>query len=244
MNAAYPASTDFTGRPMSVLIVADNALSAEAIRREMRHTVACRIAGFVSTRREYTTAITQEDPDAIVVDESPDAETTLQILAAVRSAAPRAKIVLLTLESRPEILSAAATAGADAAIAKTVSPGSLGTLVREVVRGNVFHSFAPAAPELSLAERHPTLTRRELEILRLVAAGLSNGGVAARLCVTEQTVKFHLSNVYRKLGVANRTQASHLAHRDGLLDPPVRLSREIGAAIPLPQRPDPVRTAA
>ena len=62
--------------------------------------------------------------------------------------------------------------------------------------------------------------------------------------MTEQTVKFHLSNVYRKLGVANRTQASHLAHRDGLLDPPVRLSREIGAAIPLPQRPDPVRTAA
>ena len=159
MNAAYPASTDFTGRPMSVLIVADNALSAEAIRREMRHTVACRIAGFVSTRREYATAITQEDPDAIVVDESPDAETTLQILAAVRSAAPRAKIVLLTLESRPEILSAAATAGADAAIAKTVSPGSLGTLVREVVRGNVFHSFAPAARRArALAERHPTLT--------------------------------------------------------------------------------------
>jgi DNA-binding NarL/FixJ family response regulator len=62
------------------------------------------------------------------------------------------------------------------------------------------------------------LTPRELEILRLVANGASNGRVAAELWVTEQTVKFHLSNVYQKLGVANRTEASRFAHVNGLLD--------------------------
>ena len=94
-------------------------------------------------------------------------------------------------------------------------PGGLGVLVREVSRGNVFHTFAPVAVERSCEEFG--LTARELEILRLVAGGLSNARIAAKLWVTEQTVKFHLSNVYRKLGVGNRTEASHHAHMHGLL---------------------------
>jgi DNA-binding CsgD family transcriptional regulator len=61
------------------------------------------------------------------------------------------------------------------------------------------------------------LTGRELEILQLVASGSTNGDVARRLWVTEQTVKFHLRNIYRKLDVANRTQASHFAHVNGLV---------------------------
>jgi DNA-binding NarL/FixJ family response regulator len=92
-------------------------------------------------------------------------------------------------------------------------------LVREIAAGNVFHSFQPtpsAAPVVPLAARN--LTTRELEILRLMAAGNPNGRIAAQLWVTEQTVKFHLSNIYRKLGVANRTEASHFAHMHRLLD--------------------------
>ena len=63
------------------------------------------------------------------------------------------------------------------------------------------------------------LTKRELEILLLVADGSSNGQLAKKLWVTEQTVKFHLSNIYRKLEVANRTEASRWAHLNGLLAP-------------------------
>jgi DNA-binding NarL/FixJ family response regulator len=61
------------------------------------------------------------------------------------------------------------------------------------------------------------LTSRQLEILRLVAAGSTNSDIAQRLWVTEQTVKFHLRNIFRKLGVANRTEASHVAHVNGLV---------------------------
>jgi DNA-binding CsgD family transcriptional regulator len=70
------------------------------------------------------------------------------------------------------------------------------------------------------------LTRRELEILKLVAEGDSNAQLAKMLWVTEQTVKFHLSNIYRKLGVSNRTEASRWAQLHGLLDQQPALTGE------------------
>ena len=79
--------------------------------------------------------------------------------------------------------------------------------MREIWAGSIHHAFARGA--VGRDADHQQLTPRELEILRLVAAGASNGHIARQLWVTEQTVKFHLSNVYRKLGVANRTEASH-----------------------------------
>ena len=72
-----------------------------------------------------------------------------------------------------------------------------------------------------MLDNTPGLTRREIEILQLVAEGHSNAGVAKLLWVTEQTVKFHLSNIYRKLGVANRTEASRWAQLQGLLNQPL-----------------------
>ena len=78
---------------------------------------------------------------------------------------------------------------------------------------------APAEPaERALPPDAPRLTRRELEILRLAADGHSNAQLARMLWVTEQTVKFHLSNIYRKLDVSNRTEASRWAQRHGLLE--------------------------
>jgi DNA-binding NarL/FixJ family response regulator len=94
---------------------------------------------------------------------------------------------------------------------------SLGSLVREISQGNVYHRFPRAATVAQLPAKTP-LTSRELEILRLVASGAKNGQIARQLWVTEQTVKFHLSNVFRKLDVSNRTEASHYAHVNGLLD--------------------------
>jgi len=202
---------------MRVLIVADNTLAAEGIRREMRHASGCQISGFVNGRRPCGLTIAQQAPEVILLDDMRSPELTLERIAELRAAAPEAKILLITLRMDAAWLAAAASAGIDAALAKGAQAGSLGTLVREVVRGNVFHSFAPgAAPKEP--SRH-ALTARELEILRFAAAGQSNSGIAERLWVTEQTVKFHLSNVYRKLGVANRTQASHYAHQYGLLEP-------------------------
>jgi DNA-binding CsgD family transcriptional regulator len=101
---------------------------------------------------------------------------------------------------------------------------SAGTLLREIVRGTVFHCLSDPSIRAGQVARdaepgHESLglTQRELELLCLVASGATNSLLARQLFVTEQTVKFHLSNIYRKLGVANRTQASRFAYAHGLV---------------------------
>jgi DNA-binding NarL/FixJ family response regulator len=210
---------------MRVLIVADNALVAEGIRREMRHASGCHVAGYVNGRRPCRDAAVDGAPDVVLVDDMRDRELTLERIAELRRAVPAAKLVLLTLAMDPQWLAQAWAAGVDAAVAKTAHPGSLGTLVREVVRGHVFHAFAPV--EVASTVVPLSLTTRELEILQLAAAGLSNAGIAQRLWVTEQTIKFHLSNVYRKLGVANRTEAARYAYQQGLIESPLHEEDEV-----------------
>jgi DNA-binding NarL/FixJ family response regulator len=202
---------------MRILIVADSMMAAEVIRRELRHS-SCQVIGFVGGRDICAMTVARHRPDVIVVDDG-RGDASLGHLRAVRTAAPAAKVVLLTTNMEAGWLAEASAAGADAALAKTVAHASLGLLLREVACGNVFHAFAPARSQGQHHDTVSTLTPRELEILSLVAQGASNSRIAGTLWVTEQTVKFHLSNVYRKLGVANRTQASHYAHLHGLLHP-------------------------
>ena len=100
-------------------------------------------------------------------------------------------------------------------ISKAVHPVSLATLLREISRDTVVH--LPRRSGGKPVRNDCPLTDRELEILRLVSQGYTNGRIARELWVTEQTVKFHLSNTYRKLGVANRTEASRYAHMNALV---------------------------
>jgi DNA-binding NarL/FixJ family response regulator len=204
---------------MRVLIIVDNALTAEGIRREMRHAPKCRVIGYVNGRSPCGIAIADAAPDLVLIDDMSDEQATLSRIAEVKAAVPETKIVLLTVRMESDWLAEASAAGIDAAIAKSASPATVGLLVREVASGHVFHAFTPGRPQARDTSMLPELTARELEILRWVAAGSSNAGIARELYVTEQTVKFHLSNIYRKLGVANRTEASYFAHVHGLLAP-------------------------
>ena len=203
---------------MLVVIVTDNGFAAEAIRRSFRGTSGVQVAGYVDGRRACGAAVAEAHPDVVIVDEMTWSANAVARIAEVRRAVPAAKIIVLTAEADAPWLGDAVRAGADAAIAKTVQPTTLGLLVREIWAGNIHHAFtgrrAAASPDAS----HGKLTPREFEILRLVASGASNGLIARQLWVTEQTVKFHLSNVYRKLGVANRTEASHYAHVHQLVE--------------------------
>ncbi len=214
---------------MRVLIVADGIMAAEVIRRELRHS-SCEVIGFVGGRDICSATVVRHRPDVIVVDDSRG--STLDYIRTVRTAAPAAKVVLLTTNMDPAWLSEATAAGIDAALAKTLSHASLGLLLREITSGHVFHAFAPARVRAAAPTAH-TLTPRELEILSLVAKGAANGHIARTLWVTEQTVKFHLSNIYRKLGVANRTQASHYAFLHGLIEPALTTASD-GPDTPLP----------
>ena len=109
-------------------------------------------------------------------------------------------------------------------MAKTINPLDLPSTIRQVVEGTVFTPRGRGGeggdrrPRAAPAGHPGGLTDRELSILRLVAEGLSNLDIASKLYVTEQTVKFHLSNIYRKLGVGNRTEATRYAYRNGLIE--------------------------
>jgi DNA-binding NarL/FixJ family response regulator len=212
---------------MRVVIVADHPLAAETIRRELRHAAAFPVLGYVDGRKPCTAAVTEVAPEVVVVDEMADSAATLSRIREVRSAAPAAKVVVLTVHMEPGWLAEASAAGADAAISRSLKPGALGALIREVARGNVFHAFT-GTPSARVDSEALGLTSRELETLTLLVGGASNASIAAKLWVTEQTVKFHLSNVYRKLGVSNRTEASHYAHTHGLI------AGAFGAGAPAP----------
>ena len=201
---------------MLVVIVTDNGFAAEAIRRSFRGASGVNVAGYVDGRRSCGAAVAEARPDVVVVDEMTWSANAVARIAEVRRAAPETKIVVLTAAPDAPWLADAVRAGADAAIAKTVQPTTLGLLVREIWAGTVHHAFTARRAAAGGNAGHDGLTPRELEILRLVASGASNGVIARQLWVTEQTVKFHLSNVYRKLGVANRTAASHYAHVNGI----------------------------
>jgi DNA-binding NarL/FixJ family response regulator len=208
---------------MSVLLmlVADDPLSASALRRALRATSAFEVMdGYVEGRAPCGPIMAAHRPDVVVVDHMSSREATIARIGEVRTELADAKIVLLPARMEPSWLSEAAAAGIDAAIAKTFRLEGLGALVREVAAGNVYHAFgAPHAPVRPISGAGmPSLTDRELEVLRLVAAGAPNSRIAAQLWITEQTVKFHLSKVYRKLGVSNRTEASHHAYVHGLLE--------------------------
>jgi DNA-binding NarL/FixJ family response regulator len=207
-----------------LLIIADHSFVVEAIRLALRQTAGFKVVGFVDGRRDASLAIRHAQPDVVLVDEMQQPSHALDRLRETAAEAPNAKSLLLTLQMQSSWQEEAFAAGAHAIVSKSVHPVSLGTLVREIANGNVVHSYRPPAPAAADAGECP-LTDRELEILKLVAEGLTNSRIARTLWVTEQTVKFHLSNTYRKLGVANRTEASRYAYMNDLVGrEPARLA--------------------
>ena len=197
-----------------LLIVADRSMVVHTIRLALRQTSGFEVVGFVDGRSPARDALLEHRPDVVLVDDLEDTSLALDRLREATDHVPAAQLLLLTARMEDAWLAEVFEAGADAVLSKSMHPVSLGTTLREVVRGNVVHRYE--SPPRVAAEPCP-LTRRELQILLLAAEGHTNGQIARSLWVTEQTVKFHLSNTYRKLGVANRTEASRYAHMHALV---------------------------
>jgi DNA-binding NarL/FixJ family response regulator len=206
-----------------LLIVADHSLVIHGIRLALRQTAGFQVAGFVDGRVSIAGALERVTPDMVLMDDMQEPDHALARLREVVAISPDTQTVLITLRMDDEWIQEAFEAGAHAVISKTVHPVALGTLLREISQGNVVHRYQPRAAAVQEEQECP-LTTRELEILGLVAEGQTNGHIARQLWVTEQTVKFHLSNTYRKLGVANRTEASRYAYIHDLVKPHEQLA--------------------
>jgi DNA-binding NarL/FixJ family response regulator len=197
-----------------LMIVADNSFAAQSIRLALRQTAGFQVVGFIDGSVPVDSRVAELKPDTVVVDDTQEPEQAFARLEELTTLLPGSKRVFLTIRMDAEVQALAFEAGADAIISKAVHPVSLATLLREISRDMVVQR--PRVTTKPVVNDCP-LTDRELEILRLVSQGYTNGRIARELWVTEQTVKFHLSNTYRKLGVANRTEASRYAHMHALV---------------------------
>jgi DNA-binding NarL/FixJ family response regulator len=210
--------------------VADNSLIVEAIAIGLRKSGAFKLLGHVNARTGSIQAIVEAGPDVVLVDDLDDSDESIDLVARIKAEQEWVAVIVLATTMDPDWLDAIFAAGAVGAISKATHPAALATLVRETIDGHVVHLYKSSGGvrtnrPVAVAAAQSPLTSRELEVLQLVAGGATNGEIAQKLWVTEQTVKFHLSNVYRKLEVGNRTEASHYAHVNGL----VRTAEPTGA---------------
>jgi DNA-binding NarL/FixJ family response regulator len=205
-----------------LIVVADNSLIFGAIAIGLRESGEFKLVGHVDASTASIRTILDLAPDVVLIDDMDQAEPILDLISQIEVERPRVAVIVLMMVMDGEWLETVFEAGATAAISKATHPLALATLVRETISRHVVYRYKewdrpPVRTPGGATGDRSELTTRELEVLRLVAAGSTNGEIARSLWVTEQTVKFHLSNVYRKLEVGNRTEASHYAHVNGLL---------------------------
>ena len=186
--------------------------------------VGVEVVGSATDPQEALEIVERERPDLLVAEIAASSEelSGLDLVRETQKRVESLRVLALSAAAEPAQIDAAFEGGVLAYVIKTARPEDLASAVRQSFEHSVFFagdrrggngatSAAESATETDI------LTRRELEILRLVAEGHTNAQMAQMLWVTEQTVKFHLSNIYRKLDVANRTEASRWAQRHGVL---------------------------
>jgi DNA-binding NarL/FixJ family response regulator len=178
----------------------------------------------VARANDSETAVAMVDefrPDVLVASVDLHDAGSVDCIRRARETHPDLKPVVVGESDDASVIDAAFEAGAAIYCVKTAEKDDLASAVRQAFRHSIFIANdrrAAPAPQPAPAENAAAdLTRREVEILQLVAEGHSNSQLARMLWVTEQTVKFHLSNIYRKLNVSNRTEASRWAQLHGLL---------------------------
>ena len=205
-------------RVVRVLIADDHQLTLEAVRSALLETQGIRIVAEASSGRQALAAVARSRPDAALIDmHMPGAIDGLTCAERIRKTYPEVRVVVISGFTDEASVRMAFRRGAHVFISKGVDPRDLGPAVRQCVRGTVFHAPFDDASS-SLEGRVEGLTEREMAVLKAVAAGLSNQAVGKHLWVTEHTVKFHLTNIYRKLNVSNRTEAARWAQMHGLVE--------------------------
>ena len=176
-----------------------------------------------ATSFDEALGLVAEFKPALVIGEVAESggESSATRISELRERSPNLQVIVLSLDDDAAEINAALSAGALAYVLKTAHPDDLAAVVRQVVEHSIYLSGirheTGKRPSVAMIGEAEELTQREMEILRLVAEGHSNSELARMLWVTEQTVKFHLSNIYRKLNVSNRTEASRWAQLHGLL---------------------------
>jgi NarL family two-component system response regulator LiaR len=211
--------------PITVLIVDDHALVRSGVRAYLQSQPDLQVVGEAGSGEEALRLAEDLVPDVVLMDLLMPGMDGVEATRHICRSSPHTQVVVLTSYHEDEHVFPAIKAGARSYLLKDVGPEELAEAVRAAARGEAtLHPRVAArlVQELHAGrERAPNvfteLSAREQEVLRLVAEGLPNSEIAARLVLSEKTVKSHVSNILAKLHLADRTQAAVFAWREGLV---------------------------
>lgn len=217
-----------------VAVVDDHALVRSGIRHALETTDDLVVVCEAGDGRAALELLERESVDVMLLDLRMPVLDGLGCLDGARIARPELPVIILTVDEDPSVVAEVMRRGAAAYVPKFVRPDDLAVLIRQVVKGSVVirgsvgtvrerdRSVAGDVEGISggsgaRALEAAGLTSRELEVLALLALGKKNADIAGALFVTTKTVKYHLTAIFAKLGVANRTEAAAYALRNGLV---------------------------
>jgi DNA-binding NarL/FixJ family response regulator len=213
-----------------VVLVDDQAMVRTGLRMVLAAEPDIEVVGEAADGEAGVRVVTEQRPDVVLLDVRMPGVDGLEAARRIAAAQLPTRIVVLTTFDEDEYVAAALRAGVSGFLLKVAPPEDLVAAVRTVAAGQglldpavtlrVIASFAAApTPDPQHADALAQLTGRETDVLALVAAGLSNAEIAARLFLGEATVKTHVSRVLLKLGLRDRVQAVAFAYESGLMRP-------------------------
>ncbi len=212
--------------PITVLIIDDHAVVRYGIRALLEAEDDFTVVGEVNSGGEAVLLAADLAPDVVLMDVLMPEMDGVEATRLLKQRSPHSQVIVLTSYDENELIVPAMRAGALSYLLKGVRLEELTEAVRKAARGEATlhpHVAARLVQELrgasgENARLYTTLSEREREVLRLIAEGLSNARIAARLVISERTVKSHVNNILGKLQLADRTQAAIFAWRQGLMD--------------------------
>lgn len=207
---------------ISLLIVDNQAVSRAGLHRLLESYPDLEVVGEATDSVQAVSEAAELWPQVVLIDAQLPIEQSLETVRQLRQLNATIHVLFLTDREREELLYEALRAGASGYILKDIAPDELAHAVRVVARGEMFVQPGMATRLLAHLDRHERavqerLTARERDVLQLLARGLRNKEIAARLTVSERTVNFHLANIYAKLHVSGRTEALSKALERGWL---------------------------
>jgi len=204
--------------PLKVLLADDHPLIAAGIRRAVEHLDDLEVVGEAHTGPELIQLVERRRPDIVVMDLWMPGVSGVEAIETVRERWPSTKVIVLSACEDRATIDAALRAGASAYVLKSAQAVDIASVIRQAASGAVFHAPAcPPARQTAPDEPAPArLTERERSILAAVASGLTTAAISREMWISEHTIKFHLTNIYRKLGVANRAAAVRWALEHGI----------------------------
>jgi len=204
-------------RRLKIVIADDHQLMIHAIRLALEEREDIEIVGEADSGSKVLPLVSQTSPDLVLLDIRMPEMDGLTVLERLRERYPKVRVAILSAVDDPAVIQAAFNRGASAFILKHIDPGDLSAAIRQAVVGAIFQPLG-LLERATNGAKEAELSKREVTILQALQSGSSNKQIAAELFLAEQTVKFHLTNIYRKLGVSSRTEAVRYAFEHGLAD--------------------------